>query len=147
MSLGPLVVRISNELFEHSNLFAEIRCDAGLPMAGMAFVEVDIHGRARPVVVLNPMLVPQSADVAAHILGHEWGHHAMRHIEKEPPPHGEAQEVRDRKEDEADAYAADFMQRYGYDLGAAEAYLRRHSGPELERRLRVLREAREGGAS
>ena len=138
---GACVVQIANALFERSGTFAEVRCDDALPIPGYSFVEQDMHGRLRPVVVLSPGLIPSGdRSVLAHVLAHEWGHHSLMHIRRrEPGAPPETPPERQRKEDEADSFAAEFMRSRGdeYDLHAVEAFLRRNPF-DLENRLQIL---------
>tara|TARA_X000000950_G_C13467748_1_gene478538 strand:- start:118 stop:594 length:477 start_codon:yes stop_codon:yes gene_type:complete len=138
MSLGETIVKVANQLFELSNTFVELRCDIGMPMLGYSFIEPDIHGLYRPVIVLNPRIIPDDCNVIAHILGHEWGHHVLRHIEPRTPNMApEGSNRRQEKENEADAYAARFIKTYNYDIDAIISFLREHPF-DLENRMQIL---------
>jgi len=138
MSLGKTIVKVANQLFELSNTFVELRCDIGMPVPGFSLIEPDIHGLFRPVIVLNPTIIPDDPSVIAHILGHEWGHHVLRHIE----PRGPAAVIEDNnrrqeKENEADAYAAKFIKTYNYDIDAVMSFFREHP-IDLDNRMQIL---------
>tara|TARA_Y100000741_G_scaffold221663_1_gene168982 strand:+ start:41 stop:517 length:477 start_codon:yes stop_codon:yes gene_type:complete len=138
MSLGGAIVKVANQLFEMSNTFVELRCDIAMPMPGFSLIEPDIHGLYRPVIVLNPTIIPDDSNVIAHILGHEWGHHVLRHIEPrgpDTPPEGSNR--RQEKENEADAYAARFIKTYDYDTDAIISFLREHP-IDFENRMQIL---------
>ena len=138
MSLGGTIVKIANQLFEMSNRFVELRCDIGMPMPGFSFIEPDIHGLYRPIIVLNPTIIPDDSNVIAHILGHEWGHHVLRHIEpRDPNIHPEGINRRQEKENEADTYAARFIKTYNYDTDAIISFMREHP-IDLENRMQIL---------
>lgn len=143
---GTCVAKIANDLFEHCGVFVEIRCDDAMPMPGYSYVEQDLHGRLRPIVVVSPARIPGGdRSVLAHVLAHEFGHHANRHLRRiEPgaPPETAAQ--RQRKEDEADDFAAAFLRSRSdeYDLKAVEAFLRQHPF-DLDNRLERLRGRRD----
>lgn len=138
MSLGGTIVKIANQLFEMSNTFVELRCDIGMPMPGLSLIEPDIHGLYRPIIVLNPTIIPDDTNVIAHILGHEWGHHVLRHIEPWTPDMApEGSNRRQEKENEADTYAARFIKTYNYDIDAIISFLREHP-IDLENRIQIL---------
>ena len=141
MSLGKPVVQIANRLFEYSNLFVEIRCDVGLPIPGLSLIEQDIHGLFRPIIVLNPTLIPEDENVIAHIISHEWGHHVLRHIERFPSRESsESIQIRQQKENEADCYAAKFVKQFRYDLDSIIAFFEEHP-IDIENRITILRGA------
>ena len=138
MSLGGAIVKAANQLFELSNTFIELRCDIRMPIPGFSLIEPDIYGLYRPIIVLNPTIIPDDPNVIAHILGHEWGHHVHRHIE--PRTHGmppEGLKRRQEKENEADMYAAKFIKTYAYDTDAIISFLREHP-IDLENRMQIL---------
>jgi len=138
MSLGGTIVKVANQLFEMSNTFVELRCDIAMPMPGFSLIEPDIHGLYRPVIVLNPTIIPDDPSVIAHVLGHEWGHHVLRHIEPRGPDiPPENSERRQEKENEADAYAARFIKTYRYDTDAIISFMREHP-IDLENRMQIL---------
>lgn len=138
MSIGGTIVKVANQLFEMSNTFVEIRCDIGMPIPGFSLIEPDIHGLYRPIIVLNPTIIPDDTNVIAHILGHEWGHHVLRHIEpwtSNMAP--ESSNRRQEKENEADTYAAKFIKTYNYDIDAIIGFLREHP-IDLDNRMQIL---------
>ena len=109
------IVNIVNKLFEYSNQYIDIRIDINLPMPGFSTIEKNIYGRFVPIILLNPKVLQEDTNVQAHILGHEWGHHVCKHIGLVPPLIKETEEQKQRKEDEADLYAAKFIKEYMYD--------------------------------
>jgi hypothetical protein len=118
-------------------MYINIRVDLAMPIPGFSFVEQDIHGRFCPVIILNPTLIPDDPNVIAHIMGHEWGHHALRHIERVSDIEG--QDRRQTKENEADAYAAKFIKTYDYDVEVVSKFLKEHS-LDIENRIQILTE-------
>ena len=140
MSLGKPVVHIANKLFEYSNYFVDIRCDVYLPMPGLSLIEQDIHGLFKPIIVINPRLIPEDENVIAHIISHEWGHHVLRHIERFPSQEScESLQTRQQKENEADIYAAKFVKQFHYDIEPIIAFFEEHP-IDIENRMKILRE-------
>ncbi len=141
MSLGKLVVNIANQLFEYSNHFIEIRCDTSLPSPAFSLIEQDIHAHIKPIIVINPNFIPEDDNIIAHILGHEWGHHVLSHINKKHTllqnSLKETSQQRQQKENEADAYAARFVKKFNYNLDTIIAFFREHP-IDLENRIKIL---------
>ena len=149
MTSSSSIVKIANQLFEHSNMFIEIRCDRMMPIPGFSLIEEDIHGLIKPIIVLNPEILQEDISVIAHVMAHEWGHHVLQHISKTPACLGsdpalgsmtvERMHSRQTKENEADAYAARFIKSHDYDPDAVMAFFREHP-VDLENRMRILTE-------
>lgn len=134
-----MLVDILNALFEYSNQYIEVRNDINLPMPAFSLIEQDIHGRFIPIILINLNLIPENENILAHILSHEWGHHISKHIELiPPPPHNmPTPQERQRKEDEADTYAAKFIKKYSYDKQTIIDFLHKHPF-DLKNRLEIL---------
>lgn len=143
MTTRELIVTIANELFEYSNMALVLRCDRSLPMPGFSFIEIDHGGLMKPVVVVNPDILPPSPEIIAHVLGHEWGHHYYKHTRSTIQNNIQSQtsnpEERRIKELEADTYAAGFVKYRGYDISIIEEFMQKHP-MYLEARLKILRE-------
>ena len=133
------IVSISNKLYEHSNVWIEIHNDANLRIPGFSLIDKDLYGRYKPMIIINSELIPNDENIIAHILAHEWGHHVLQHIEHCPPPPEKMpnSETRQLKENEADAYAADFVAKYKYDKDAIINFFREHPH-DLENRIKIL---------
>ena len=135
-----MIVKILNKLLEYSDKYFVVRNDMNLPMPAYSFMDIDINNRFIPTVSLNPNLFPQDENVLAHILSHEWGHHVLGHI-KIPGMIDEKilkdKEDRDRKEDEADAYAAAFIKEYFYNKTPITEYIKSIS-PNYGNRIEIL---------
>tara|TARA_Y100000768_G_scaffold346843_1_gene294687 strand:- start:2566 stop:2997 length:432 start_codon:yes stop_codon:yes gene_type:complete len=137
-----MIDKILNQLFEFSNHFIVVKNDINLPMPGFSMIEEDIHYRLVPTTIINTRLIPQDDSVMAHILAHEWGHHVLEHIEHYPPSSENMPDntTRQLKENEADAYAAEFIKKYNYDKDSIIQFFREHPH-DLENRISILNSA------
>ena len=71
------------------------------------------------------------------ILSHEWGHHTLNHIKSPTDPTFDIKLIhdkqdREKKEDEADAYAAKFIKEFFYDKESIIEYMRNNSASETD---------------
>lgn len=135
-----MIVKILNKLLEYSDKYFVVRNDMNVPMPGYSFMDIDINHRFIPTILLNPNRFPNDENILAHILAHEWGHHVLGHIkipglidEKILKDKGD----RDRKEDEADAYAAAFIKEYFYKKPPIIQYIKSIS-PNYDNRIEIL---------
>lgn len=132
-----MIVNIINKLFEHSNHHIELRYDKNLPIPGFSFVEKNIYGQFIPIIVINLDLIPNNDSILAHVLSHEWGHHVLKHIKLIPIK--ETKEEINKKEIEADKYAASFCKKYNYNIDDIEKFLNQHPCDDLDR-IKILRD-------
>ena len=126
---------ILNKLYEYSNIHIDIITDDKLEMPGLSFIDEDLYGRIKPMIVLNPKLFPKEKNIMAHIVAHEWGHHYLRHVFTNPNTLSNLE--KEKKEDEADEYAAKFIKEYAYDKTPINDYFKRHS-PNYLTRIKIL---------
>ncbi len=134
-----MISRILNQLFEHSNHFILLREDRDLPYPAFSIIEKDIYNRYNPVILINQKIIPQDENILAHVLAHEWGHHVSKHIKHDPPPMNlrPSQAEVQKKEHEADQYAAQFVKKYNYDIETIATFMRDHPF-DLDNRLAIL---------
>ena len=134
-----MISKILNELFEYSNHYINIREDKDLPYPGFSTIEKDIYGRYIPVILINKQHIPTDDNIFAHVLAHEWGHHVLRHIKHDPPPMNlrPSQLEVQKKEHEADEYAAKFVQKYNYNKEIIASFMKKHPF-DLDNRLAIL---------
>ena len=135
-----MLVKILNKLLEYSNKYIVVKYDFNLQIPAFSFIDTDINDRFVPTIVLNPNNYPQDENVIAHILGHEWGHHVLGHI-KVPTDinrdYNESHILRDKKEDEADAYAAGFIKEFFYNKKPIIDFIN-NTSPYPSKRISIL---------
>ena len=134
-----MIVTILNQLLEHTNQYIHVREDPHLPMPGFSIIEKDLHGRYTPTILINQNTFPNDKNICAHVLAHEWGHHVCNHILLEPPPIHKRSNPSDaqKKENEADLFAAKFIKKYNYDIDEIANFMREHPH-DLDNRLAIL---------
>ena len=130
-----MITKIINKLYEYSNCYIEIITDEKLEIPAYSFIEEDLYGRIKPMIVLNPKLFPKEENILAHILAHEWGHHALKHVFTNPK--NLSSKELEAKEDEADEYASKFIKEYMYDTTPIIDFFKRHS-PNFNERINIL---------
>ena len=130
-----MLTKILNKLYEYSNVYLDVITDDKLEMPGFSYIEEDLYGRLKPIVVLNPKLFPRDENVIAHIVSHEWGHHVLKHVFTDPSKL--SKEERQIREDEADKYASGFIKEFIYDVEPIVEYFKRHS-PDYQDRIKIL---------
>lgn len=132
-----MIVQILNQLYEYSNTYINVREDSNLQMPAFSIIEKDLHGRYTPVILINQKFIPKNINIIAHVLSHEWGHHILEHIKKDPPKIMPDRNEVQSKENEADTYAAHFIKEYSYDTEDISNFMREHPA-DLENRLHIL---------
>lgn len=130
-----MLTKVLNQLYQHSNIHLDIVMDEKLEMPGYSYIEEDLYGRLKPMLILNPRLIPRDDNVIAHIVAHEWGHHVLKHVFTDPSKI--SKEEKQKKEDEADKYASEFIKEYTYDIEPIVEYFKRHS-PDFRERIQIL---------
>ncbi len=130
-----MLTKILNQLYEYSNLCIDITFDDKLEMPGFSYIEEDLYGRIKPRIVLNQKLIPRDDNIIAHILAHEWGHHVLKHVFTNPK--NLSKDDAQKKEDEADEYAAGFIQKYLYNTEPIVDFFKRHN-PDYQERIKIL---------
>ena len=130
-----MLTKILNKLYEYSNIYLDVITDDKLQMPGFSYIEEDLYGRMKPLIVLNPTFFPKDENVIAHIVSHEWGHHVLKHVFTDPSKlsNDEKQKI----EDEADKFASGFIKEYLYDVEPIVEYFKRHS-PDYRERIKIL---------
>lgn len=127
---------ILNQLYEYSNLMLEIREDPSLPIPALSILETNMFGVHKPLVILNPTMVPSDQSIAAHIMAHEYGHHFMEHVRTESI--NLSPRELERCEVEADMFAAGFISKYDYDKMTIIGFIEAHDPAGSEQRKRIL---------
>lgn len=130
-----MITPILNKLYEYSNCYIEIITDDKLQMPAYSFIDEDLYGKIKPMIVLNPKLFPKEENIVAHILAHEWGHHVLKHVFTNP--NTLSIKEKESKEDEADEYASKFIKEFMYDTAPIIDFFKRHS-PNCNERINIL---------
>ena len=130
-----MLTAILNKLYEYSNIYIDIITDDNLKVPGFSYIDEDLYGRRKPMIVLNPKLFPREKNILAHIVAHEWGHHALKHVFTDPSTLNILE--KEQKENEADEYASKFIKEYMYDIVPIIDYFKRHS-PNFDARKKIL---------
>ena len=135
------IINIMNQLFSYSNHYIEVRNDINLNIPAFSVIEKNIYGRYVPYILINPSLIPDDINIIAHIMSHEWGHHLLNHlvpidiIENMPIPN---KDDRQEKENEADAYAAKFIDNKNFDKDIIIKFFKQYSLFDYENRKKIL---------
>ena len=135
------IINIMYQLFSYSNHYIEVRNDINLNIPAFSVIEKNIYGRYVPYILINPSLIPDDINIIAHIMSHEWGHHLLNHlvpidiIENMPIPN---KDDRQEKENEADAYAAKFIDNKNFDKDIIIKFFKQYSLFDYENRKKIL---------
>ena len=137
------IVNVINQLFEYSNHYIEIRNDINLRIPAFSVIEKNIYGRFVPYILINPEIIPDDINIISHILAHEWGHHISKHLKpldvqeimKLKP---ESKDDIQKKENEADAYAAIFINKKSLNKDIIISFIKKYSPYDSENRIRIL---------
>ena len=126
-----MLTKILNKLYEYSNIYIDVITDENLEIPGFSYIDEDLYGRMKPMIVLNPRLFPKEGNVLAHIIAHEWGHHVLKHVFTDPST------ITSLEEAEADEYASNFIREFMYDTDPIIEYLKCYS-PNYYDRIKLL---------
>ena len=105
-----------------SNIYIDIITDDNLKVPGFSYIDEDLYGRRKPMIVLNPKLFPREKNILAHIVAHEWGHHIHKHTSVNPIELTD--EEKNKIELEADYYAFNFIKIYKYNITEIINYIK-----------------------
>ena len=139
-----MIIDITNKLFEYSNHYITIRIDNNIRSPAYSIIEKRISGRHTPTIIINEHLLFEDENVIAHVLAHEWGHHVCKHmtarhlnIQNSSLPIEESDEERQKKENEADLYARNFIEKYSYNTIPIIEFIKKYP-IDFENRLDIL---------
>jgi len=134
------ITNILNQLYKYSNTFLHIRNDITLPIPAFSTIEKDIYGRLVPTIIINMTLIPNDDNVLAHIISHEWGHHASKHllpIQEDAREFVEHAHHIQQKENEADLFAAKFITDFKYNISPIIEFFKSHP-VDIKNRIHIL---------
>ena len=135
------IINIMNQLFSYSNHYIEIRNDINLNIPAFSVIEKNIYGRYVPYILINLNLIPDDINIIAHILSHEWGHHLLNHlipIDMINNKNISNKDDRQKKENEADAYASKFICKKGFNKDIILNFFKQYSLFDYENRKKIL---------
>jgi hypothetical protein len=112
-----LVWTISNELHDYTGKIVNLIVDDYLHIPALSYIdELGLN-----TIRINLSIIPLSESVIAHIMSREYGHHILKHFETES--YKLDSEELEKREDEADIFAAKFIKNNKYQQEPIEIFI------------------------